>query len=147
MNSKIVYKLKVQKPISFLVVGIASHEKIFMVSNELNRLFNITLDRLQTIDILKGNTSSLFNAYSNKPDENKLLFSVLSNRGNEGVLFEKYRTLDYFFIISGETQPTLEDVCMGTLKKSKLFLATTHLDKIPTKETKIFEGIVNQLWS
>ena len=145
MGSKIVHKLKIEKPISFLVIGIASHEKIFVVSNELNRIFSISLDRLQTIDHIKGNTHKQFNAYSFNSDENGFLYSVLSNQGSEGVLVDNYRTLDYFFIISGESQPTADNCYITKMKESKLFLAVSFLDT--SKEKKQFQEIVSQLWS
>ena len=145
MGSKIVHKLKIEKPISFLAIGIASHEKIFVVSNELNRIFSINLDRLQTIDHIKGDTHKQFNAYSFNSEENGFLYSVLSNQGSEGVLVDNYRTLDYFFIISGESQPTADNCYITKMKESKLFLAVSFLDT--SKEKKQFQEIVSQLWS
>jgi len=145
MGSKIVHKLIIEKPISFLAIGIASHEKIFVVSNELNRIFNINLDRLQTIDHIKSDTHKKFNAYSFNSDENGFLYSVLSNQGSEGVLIDNYRTLDYFFIISGESQPTADNCYITKMKESKLFLAVSFLDT--SKEKKQFQEIVSQLWS
>jgi len=147
MGGKIVHKLKIQKPISFLVAGISSHEKIFIVSNELNRLFNIKLDGLQTIDSLKGDTLKHFNAYSYTSEESGFLYSIISNRGSEGVLADNYRTLDYFFIISGESKPVTENLFINKMKSSKLFLAVSYLDINSPKEIKLFQEIVNQLWS
>jgi hypothetical protein len=147
MGSKIVHKLKIQKPISFLVAGIASHEKIFVVSNELNRLFCINLDRLQTVDYIKGLTHKKFNAYSFNSEENGFLYSILSNQSSDGVLIDNYKTLDYFFIISGENQPIADDLLINKMKKSKLFLASSYLDTTSPKENKLFQEIVNQLWS
>lgn len=147
MANKIVYKLKIQKPISFLVAGIASHEKIFVVSNELNRLCNINLNHLQTIDYIKGDAHKHFNAYSFTSEENGFLYSILSNNGSEGVLIDTYRTLDYFFIISGDFQPVADNLMINKIKKSKLFFATSYIDTNSPKGKKLFQEIVNQLWS
>lgn len=146
MESKIVHKLKMHKPISFLVAGIASHEKIFVVSNELNRLFNINLENLQTVEIIKGVVYKKFNAYSYTCEESGFLYSILSNQSSEGVLIDNYKTLDYFFIISGDSQPTDDNMHISKLKKSKLFLASTYLEISSPKEKKMFQEIISQLW-
>jgi hypothetical protein len=147
MGSKIVHKLTIQKPISFLVAGLASHEKIFVISNELMRLFNLKSDRLQTIDFVKGDIHKQYNAHNFKSEENDLIYTVLSNQSNEGVLMDTYRTLDYFFIISGDHQPTYDDLLLIKVKKSKLILAASFLDITSPKENKLFQEIVNQFWS
>jgi hypothetical protein len=146
MDNKKVHKLQFHKKLSFVVTGISSQDQIFIVANELNKILNISLVKLQTILYFDGENKKEFNAYSFLSNEDNCVYSLLSNHCAEVVLFEKFRMLDYFFIISTENH-SLEDHEMNKkIKDSKCFLAVTNVATNNLKEKKIFHEIVTQLW-
>jgi len=146
MDNKKIHKLHLHKQLSFVVAGISSQEQIFVVSNELNRILNITLEKLQTIVYFDGIKNRKYNAYSFFPGENGCVYSLLSNRGIEGVLFDKFRMLDYFFIISAENHPIAENGMIKKIKDSKCFLSVSHVSTDNNRDNKIFQEIITQLW-
>ena len=45
MDNKKVHKLQFHKKLSFVVTGVSSQDQIFIVSNELNKILNISLEK------------------------------------------------------------------------------------------------------
>ena len=146
MNNKKIHKLHFQKKLSFIVTGISSQDQIFVVSNKLNKILDISLEKLQTITYFDGENQKEFNAYSFFSNENNCVYSLLSNHCAEGVLIEKFRMLDYFFIISAENHPLDNGELIRKIKDSKCFLAITNMTTNSPREDKIFHEIVTQLW-
>jgi hypothetical protein len=146
MINKKVLKLDSHKQYLFVVVGISSQEPIFIVSNDLNRSLTISLEKLQTVVSFDGKTKKRFNAYSYFSDESNFFYSLISNRGTDGFLFDKLRILDYFFVISTENQLANKEEIIKKIKDSKYFLSVSNVTINNTKENKIFREIVAQLW-
>lgn len=145
MSEKKVHKLNLQTPFNYAVAGIVSHEKIFILSNEIKRITKLNLDNLITVQSSQNEMVKSFNAYSSNPDENNIVFSLLSNRGTEGILLDGHKSLDYFLVLSSENELAFDLSFLKKLKGSKLILAISTIEMQTIKQKKQFEEIVNQL--
>lgn len=145
MGEKKIYKLNLQTSFFYAVAGIVSHEKIFVLSNEIKRLTELNLENLLTFQSLQNNIVKTFNVYSSRTDENNHQFFLLSNRSSEGVLIDTFKSLDYFLVLSSDEEVNFENSFLKKVKSSKLVLAISILELKTVKQKKQFEEIVNQM--
>lgn len=145
MGEKKIYKLNLQTSFFYAVAGIVSHEKIFVLSNEIKRLTELNLENLLTFQSLQNNIVKTFNVYSSRIDENNHQFFLLSNRNSEGVLIDTFKSLDYFLVLSSDEEVNFENSFLKKVKSSKLVLAISILELKTVKQKKQFEEIVNQM--
>jgi len=145
MSEKKIYKLPPQKPVSFLIAGIVSHEKIFILSNELNNFTELKLEELVSVTAMQNDITKTFNAYRTLPDESGKIVSLISNRCSDGILFDAYKNLDYFIIWSSENTIIAEHLPLKNIKESKLVLGISLLTINSDKEKKSFLEVINQL--
>lgn len=145
MGDKKIHKLSLQKPFSFQIVGLVSHEQIFVLTNEIKRLSHINMDELVSLELIQNDVTRSFNAYNSSPDENNIVYSLVSNRCSEGVLVDSFKTLDYFLVLSSESPIEIESSLLKKIKSSKFILALSVLDLNTIKLQKGFESILSQL--
>lgn len=145
MGEKKIHKLNLQKSFSFQIVGIVSHEQIFILTNEISRFTNIQMDELVSLRIVQNDVMKCFNAYNSIPDENDIMFSLISNRSSEGFLEESHKSLDYFLVLSSENQISIENTLIKKIKGLKQILAISVLEINTIKQKKFFESVVSQL--
>jgi hypothetical protein len=105
--------------LDFYVIGISSVEKIYKISWQLNNILGIELSLSD--DFSKNSDSE--NSYSVFSgifeDLNK--FFLIENKNIKSVLSSKYKNIDYFFILSTETELFNISNISERLIKSKLF--------------------------
>jgi hypothetical protein len=146
MQKKKSHKLIVNYTIPFVVFGIASNEKGFVVSNELNTLLELNLSLTNQIEIIIGGNVKLFETFSFKSEDSVLVYSLISISSKAGPLLENYRNLDYFLIFSGTEISTINKEQIIEKIKSPLFLIFTEVEISSKKEKEVFQTILQQIW-
>jgi hypothetical protein len=118
--------------LDFYVIGISSVEKIYKISWQLNNILGIELSLSD--DFSKNSDSE--NSYSVFSgifeDLNK--FFLIENKNIKSVLSSKYKNIDYFFILSTETELFNISNISERLIKSKLFQGVFVIE--PCKDLK-----------
>ena len=101
---------------------------------------------IEEIELLIGGNIKLFEAFSYKPDDSNIMYSIVSISSKTGPLIENYRNLDYFFIISGVESATINKRQIIDKVKSPIFMTSTVVEIKLKKEKDFFQTILQQLW-
>ena len=102
------------------VIGIASFNKDYRISWEINNKLNISLVKIENYVVNNPKYGDkVFNIFS-YIDKNEVSYLLIANKQNGKIISEKYKNIDYFIVISkNEESPKLTDVSKN-LKESKL---------------------------
>lgn len=146
MPKKKSHKLVVNYSIPFMVYGISSNEKGFIISNELNNLIEIKLSLSKQIELLIAGNVKFFETFSFKNEDSGIMYSLISISSKAGPLIEFYKNLDYFLIISGTESSAINKKQIIEKIKSPLILAFSEIEVKAKKEKEVFQEILQQIW-
>ena len=102
MAKKIVLETR-SEPAFYTVIGISCHLMDYRLLFEFNKKldFNFIKENDFKSSVLSGGNNSSFSFYINKDEDQRLTYYLLSNRGQEGLLFPKLKQADFILIIEG----------------------------------------------
>lgn len=147
MKKSRTYILKEQNPISFKIAGIVTHEKIYVVSNRLNQLHSTGFGQLKLTGVEGTDRIYSLNSFSYVSKYSDNLISLISNKMHDGVFMSRFKTIDYFLIISGYNTEAEDDILVESIKNAKTFLSFLLIGNLTGKERALFQQLVNLLWA
>ena len=106
-------------------MGISSHENDYRLSWALNKSIDLNLKKIANHNIVDNKYPEplIFSRFSYEDEDSLLLYTLLSNRCEDGFLIGEIKNIDYFLIIHGEIN---KNFISGILKKiNKLSLVNT----------------------
>ncbi len=102
----------------FLLIGISCHLKDYRFVWTINQHMDFQLKREEDLSMIvdKSKSKSLFSIFSFEDEENHIHYTLISNRGDAGVLIPELKQVDYFLQIRG---PVEEDKLQEEVEKLK----------------------------
>jgi hypothetical protein len=117
-------RLQFEYDYEFYLVGIVCHEKDYRLCWTLNNLFDLKLTKTED----HATEHSLHSMFSFNQEELFRDYNLIANRGQEGLLIEEHRQIDYFFIIKGSVEDHEKKLIIEQIKKSDLILGAYAID-------------------
>lgn len=92
----------------FYLLGLVSYEPDYKLVWDINRCLYFDFRRTEDHQVKhrKSNEFQLFSCFLFRMEDKYIDLRILSNKGEQGVLIEELKNLDYLLLISGE-QPEL----------------------------------------
>jgi len=119
----------------FLLVGISCHLKDYRFVWMLNQHLNYQLKRDEDLSMIvdKLKTKSLFSIFSYEDEENHIAYSLISNRGDAGILIPELKTVDYLLQIRGPLEDEELEALVEAIKKVPNVLTAFSIDPTSLK--------------
>lgn len=128
MSKKNVHKLTPAPSAEYILVGIASHENDYRISWALNEALNFHFTKTDNHSSFNKRLSELqeFAKYTFNADDYSPLFTLISNRCDNGFLLDELKNID--FIMKIENFPESFDISQFLIQlKSVQFISAVFL--------------------
>ena len=126
MKKKVI-KLTDVPDASFSLVGISSHENDYRLSWAINKTLDINLIRTSNYFFTdqKNNIKKEFSQYEYNDEELLIKLLLVSNQSDSGYLLSELKNIDFFIVISGETDLHYINQLIQNLKKVDIISMAT----------------------
>ena len=119
----------------FIVLGINSHTKVYMLCWLLNKKLDLNLEM---IEAQKLNNGLFFSRYNFKKP-NGIQYDLISNRSKRGHMIPTHKKVDYFLILRGVNDwKSIKQQFLNEIKKINDILLVFELDLEKTKNRDRF---------
>ncbi len=125
----------------FLLLGLVSYEADYRLVWEINRSLNCDFHRTEDhrVKHRKKKEVQFFSCFLYRMEDNYINLRILSNKGEQGVLIEELRNLDYLLVFSGEQPEQLYAALKADLKNLE---SVTSVFEIPPSTLKEAERLI-----
>jgi len=120
--------LDFEEPNDYIVIGISSQIPDYKLLFHVNKLLKMQFVRVDNFEIKQKNFSGSYSLYIHRDQNDHLDFFLLANKTSGKVLIPQYKQLDYFFIIDGDTDPSLIKELSSGLRKLTQILFTQVIE-------------------
>lgn len=135
-------KLTYRPEYDFTLICIASHENDYRLSWALNRKFNLSLIRVESLLINDPKSKGVqsFTVYSYEDKTAALAFNLISNRCDNGFLIDELKNIDYFFQIFGDINTSLINKFLADLRNIDVIITAVIIEpkSLLSKQKLIF---------
>ncbi len=114
--------------------GISAHQKDYRIAWAINNQTDLQLAKHEDLVVEDKKKSRDFSLFLCRNDEEELVYTLVSNISEKGILDKKNRIFDFFFVVSGEVWKNLEQELHSKLKRIRLIQAVYLLDEKQTKQ-------------
>jgi len=132
-------KIDVKSEFDFNIIGISSSESDLRLIWLVNKSLNLSLVKIEDLDLTKDDTNQLFIRYANEFDEHGKQIIVVANKSEHGVLLKEFQQIDYFIKIVGPFLDNEIDDLLSRIKAIREFLLCV---RIPIQINKSFERLL-----
>jgi hypothetical protein len=135
MGKKNVHKLSSEPGASLVLIGISSHENDYRLSWAINEHLDFHLAKRENLQSFNSRMNILqeFSVYSYTGDS---LYSLISNRCENGFLLEELKNIDFLLLIEENETPFPIQEFMSKLKAIPFVSATFNIDLQTLKNKK-----------
>jgi hypothetical protein len=120
--------LKDTEDYSFTLLGIACHAKDYRLSWAINKALGIALERPPKNDNNPEDVFEQFSIHQFEDADNFLMYSLIANRGPNGLFAPDQKKVDYFLKIEGSLAEIRKKEILTELNKIDLVLAVYSLE-------------------
>ncbi len=135
------HRLTIDPAPDYILIAIASHEKGYHLSWILNEKSGFSFARTSDYKIMrkKGKTTLVFPVFSSEDEIKMLRYYLISNRTENGFLFEELRAIDYLLHISPDPGKEFSDQLQTELKKIPVIYTCFLIDPEIHPETQTLQ--------
>lgn len=130
------HTFKLEEDYDFEIIGVSCHTKNYKLCWTINNALAINLIRLNDFDILKKKEILSFSFYEYIDKKNNIEYYLIANKSELGYLIPEKRSVDYFIILKGYTEPKLIAKITTILNKQEIILMAHHIDVAILKSRK-----------
>lgn len=148
MGKKKVHKIIPAGHSEFLVLGVASHEKSFVLSHALNTSCGTRFERKDPLVFSRpaNEPDIVFDVFVHQSEKEPEKLILLSNHGGDGYFLNQFRYLDYFILWPGNPNQNLVGEFLDKVKKSPPVLTVT-LPDLSRKIKDLFIPYTENEWT
>jgi hypothetical protein len=117
-------RLQFEHDYDFCLIGIVCHEKDYRLCWMLNTLFNLKLTKVDD-HATEHSTHSMF-SYTNEDFFRD--YHLIANRGQDGLLIEEHKQMDYFFIVKGTVEADERKTLAEQIKNADMVSGAYPID-------------------
>ena len=134
------FSLEIEEDFDFFMLGICSHVKDYRLCWEINKEFEIQLQKDPDLEVASNGEikNYSFNSYENNSGPND--FYLISNKSELGYLVPEEKKCDYFLIVKGPIEESEEVDIIKRLNASKNILTCYPIEasELRSKNNLIF---------
>ena len=94
------YKIEIEEPLDFEILGLCSHAKLYKLCWEINRELKTNFEKTKN-HITKTNNILGFERYRHSSEDSSTILNIISNMSKNGYLEPNNKKVNYFFLIQG----------------------------------------------
>lgn len=141
--AKKIHKLEENWQSDFHLIGISSYENDYRVCWDVNNCLKTNLQKTENFELVDkdSETSQTFPVFLYEDETRYLVFKLIGNRSETGLLTREWKNMDFFLKITGEiTKKELYEI-LERIKKSTLIRTAMILEPRQAKTIHILNSI------
>jgi hypothetical protein len=129
--TKKVHKLKDEKPDSFKVIAIASHENHYRLTWMLNEALQYDFRKIEDLEVTINNQFlGSFNRYRFENRVKSVNFDLISNHSENGFLLKDQKNIDFLIKVTGEVHDFNLNQFTNEIRKIKNIITAFVLEDL-----------------
>jgi hypothetical protein len=129
------FTLDIEYEYDFSLIGLSCHARDYKLCWAINNHLGFNLTRQENLKLVTKTLTAEFSHYVYEDDDQRIGYSIISNRGSGGMLIPEHKQTDYFIKVSGASNSYFIKEFIAKLKELDLVLAAFTID-IPNLKSK-----------
>ncbi|MDQ3193035.1 MAG: IPExxxVDY family protein [Bacteroidota bacterium] len=120
--------LELEYDYDFMLIGISCHARDYKFCWMINKLLELNFVRQDSLELKTKNITSEFALYTCFDEDKHLEYTLLSNKGINGVLLPEQKQADYLFKVEGGFSRSQVTELIKEIKKIDAVLTAFNID-------------------